>query len=415
MNKIKNWISKNRLIFNCILLAILFCFNCFAEEGAYLVYPLLAIFMFTESRKDALSLLIFSIPFICLSMPISIYMYFACVILYEIKSYIVAYCIDKKKPSKTLLIVLGVFVGFCLLPIGEYNVNLIVKLCCILTIVSVVTLFTKYPDDFRLKYNLRLLSVSLLISSAYSLLYFVSPYLRSIFAFNSSGATIIRFPALFNNINELAMLCEVCLALLVYLTLRKATVFADIIPFIIFSIVGLTTISKTFIILYGVMMIVLLVHCFRLYPFKTLLCVTVGAFLVMCIVIMKSDFVVKYANRFINEDVFTAEWSEKLSYITTGRYDLWVDMITYIGQNPQIILFGAGLGGEKVSIESPHNFFITALYNFGIIGLILFVALFAVLVANMRKQGIKLGGAIAVPIVILCMLFLAEDFFLYIR
>ena len=62
-----------------------------------------------------------------------------------------------------------------------------------------------------------------------------------------------------------------------------------------------------------------------------------------------------------------------------------------------------------------HNFFITALYNFGIVGLILFVGLFVVLFHNIKREGFKLGGAIAIPIVILCMLFLAEDFFLYIR
>ena len=415
MTKLKELYSKNKLVFNCSILAILFCLNCFAAEAAYLVYPILAVLVLTGNRADSLSLLIFSIPFICLYMPISIYMYFACIVLYEIKFHFVAYFIDKKKPSKAVLIITGLFVLYCVLPIGDYNINLVVKLCCILTIVSVISLFTKYPDDFRLRYNIRVLSYGLLISGIYCIFYFVSPYLRSIFAYYNLSDTIIRFPALFHNINELAMLCEVALSFLIYFIVRKEAGMVDAISFVIFSIIGLATVSKTFIILYAVMMVILLINCFRLNSFKTLLWVTAGAFLVLCFVVIKSDFVIKYMNRFISEDFFTAKWADKLSYMTTGRYDLWVDMIRYIGDNPLIILFGAGLGGDKVSIESPHNFFITALYNFGIVGLILFVGLLVVLFHNIKREGFKLGGAIAIPIVILCMLFLAEDFFLYIR
>ncbi len=415
MNKIKELYSKYKLIFNCSILAVLFSLNCFFYEGAYVVYPVLLLLLMISDLKDGMSLIVFCIPFICLSMPIGIYMYFACIVLFEIKFHYIAYFIDKKKPSKALLIVTGLFVVYSLLPIGDYNINLIVKMCAILTIVSLFTLFTRYPDDLRLRFNIRVISYGLLVSAVFSLFFFVSPYLRSIFAYYNLSDTIIRFPALFANINTLAMVCEIVLSILVYFIVRKQATTIDAVSFVILSIMGLATISKTFIILYAVMILILLVHCFKEYPFKTLLWLTVGAFLVLCLVVIKTDFVIKYSKRFISDDFFTASLADKLSYITTGRYDLWVDMLRYIGDNPYIILIGAGLGGDKVSIESPHNFFITALYNFGIVGLIIFVALFAVLFRNIKEQGIKVGGAIAIPFIIMGLMCLAEDFFLYIR
>lgn len=415
MNRIKELYSKYKLIFNCCILAVLFSFNCFFYEGAYFVYPVLLILLMISDLKDGLSLILFCIPFVCLSMPIGIYMYFACIVLYEIKFHYIAYFIDKKEPSKALLIVTGLFVAYSLLPIGDYNINLIIKLCAVLTIVSLFTLFTRYPNDLRLRFNIRVLSYGLLVSAVYSLFFFVSPYLRSIFAYYNLSETIIRFPALFANINTLAMVCEITLSVLTYFIVRKQATAVDTISFVILSIMGLATISKTFIILYGIMVLILLVHCFKENPFKTLLCLTVAAFLVLCLVVMKTDFVIKYSKRFISDDFFTASLADKLSYMTTGRYDLWVDMLRYIGDNPHILLIGAGLGGDKVSIESPHNFFITALYNFGIIGLIIFVALFAVLFRNIKKQGISVGGAIVIPFIIMGLMCMVEDFFLYIR
>ena len=68
MNKIKELYSKYKLIFNCSILAVLFSLNCFFYEGAYIVYPVLLILLMLSDLKDGMSLIVFCIPFICLSM-----------------------------------------------------------------------------------------------------------------------------------------------------------------------------------------------------------------------------------------------------------------------------------------------------------------------------------------------------------
>ncbi len=416
MGKLKKIYLNNRLLYDCLVLAILFCLNCFAGELAYLSFTVVGILVLTENLENSFSLLVFCIPFICLYMPISIYLFMICILIFEVKAYIEAYFKKKMKPSKSMLIMLGVFLIYCLLPIGEYNINLVVKLVVILTIISIISIFTKFPNILRLRFNLSLLSLSLLLSVIYCLLYFVSPYLREIMAEASLNSGFIRFPALFHNINELAMLCEICLSLLLYFVISKQATPNDIIPILIFSICGLATFSKIFIILFSIMLLILVIYGFIKYPFKTILWVTVGAVLVLCFVVAKSDFVIEYANRFFGNNFAELDFEEKLNVLTTTRYGLWKDMILYISDNPYIIWFGAGLGGEKVSIESPHNFFLTSLYNFGIIGLVLFVGLFVVAIRNFNKKhkGV-LDKKLLIPLLIMCILFMGEDFFLYIR
>lgn len=416
MNKIKELYLNNRVKFDCILLAILFVFNCFFYEGAYIAYIGLLALVLTENRQNGFTLIVFAIPFVSLSVPLSVGLYFACIVAYEVKHYIIAYFIDKIKPSKALLITTAIFVIFCALPIGEYNANWFIKLCAFLTIVSLFTLFTYYPKDLGLRRNLRILSGSLLLSVVYCLFYFVSPYLKDLFSETMSlGEGSMRFGALCSTVNQLAMICEISLSLIMYFVVRKEASRGDYIAFALFSVIGFTSLSKTYFILYMVLMLILIIHCFRLDAFKTLLWVTVGAMLVLCLVIIKSDFVIRYLNRFMGDDFFALDLEEKLNYLTTYRYDLWVDTLRYIGDNPSIIIYGAGLGADKVTINSPHNFFITALYNLGIIGILIYIAVIAMVIRNMKKRGIRLGKAISVPIIIFTLLFMVEDFFLFIN
>lgn len=60
-----------------------------------------------------------------------------------------------------------------------------------------------------------------------------------------------------------------------------------------------------------------------------------------------------------------------LSYITTGRSDLWTLYINKITSSIPIMLFGVGLFNERLVLIGPHNLLLHITYRMGLVGLIM--------------------------------------------
>ncbi|MBR0447807.1 MAG: O-antigen ligase family protein [Clostridia bacterium] len=62
-----------------------------------------------------------------------------------------------------------------------------------------------------------------------------------------------------------------------------------------------------------------------------------------------------------------------LSEFTTGRIEVWTRYITAMVEDPWLLLFGQGYTNIFIGEKPPHNTIIQVVYQFGLIGLVLFV------------------------------------------
>lgn len=414
--KIKKYYIENKLIANCIFLAVLFFVNCFVQGFGFFVFAIVAGLIIWQDRKIGFSILIFSLPFAGIEGYPGLYCLFACFVIYLIKHYIILFFVEKKKINYIFLSVLIAFILYSLLPIGNYNIQLFIKLFSILFLVLTLNLCVRYTDILNLRFNLTILAIGLIISSAYFLTYYISPFVHNkpIWAI---GDNFIRFTAFFTmNPNVLAMICEISLCLLTFYMLQDKFEWTDVIAYIIFAVIGLTTISKTFLILFSIMFLIMLVYVVKRYRLKALWVVCLVLILIAIALIFKGDFLMTYIGRFIKGwDSDLSSYEGVLDTATTGRYKLWTTVLEYMFINYERILIGWGLGAPMVASMSAHNFYISMLYEMGIIGSALFISLFILIVRGYKKQCPQnTSKAILVPIVIFALLFCAEDLFLYI-
>lgn len=413
--KIKEIYLNNKLLINCTLVAILFLVNCFVGEFTYVAFSFVTICIFFSSIEDGFSLLIFCLPFCCLTSLTSGAMYGISIMAFLIKTYYIMYRVDKKKVNKTLLIMCILFVLYCLFSPITFNDKLFIKLSIIIGLFIVFNLINNYPEKIRVKFNLNLLALSLFVSVVFYLTYFISPYLQTTREFFYMDNGFIRFEALLINPNTLAMLSEICLSLFVYFVLSKQFTWKDSISFFIFMALGLSTFSKTFLILLLIMVIIMVIYALKVAPFKAITGITIFSAVVLILTLLKADYILAYADRFISVETDNLTTQEMLNIITTDRYDLWVGYIEYLLKNPIALLFGKGLGAKRIIGMSAHNFYVSLLFQFGIVGTLLLITVVILFFRNFVKNNPhKVTKAVFVPILIVGLLMFVEDLFMFI-
>lgn len=412
---IKKYYLDNRLKCNCVALAILFLINCFVPYFSIVAYVLTAVLIMFESKQNGFSLIVFCIPFCAIDDHISMIALFVVLLLYVVKQYIIMFFFDKKKINWYVLATMLVFFIYSIMPFGEYNLGWAVKLLIMMLLALILNLFVNYKEILNLKFNLNLLAIGLIISSAYFLTYFLSPIIRNK-PLSTMNEGFIRFSALLVNPNALAMICEVSLGLLTIYLLQDKFEWTDIMSYVIFSVLGLSTFSKTFLILFSTMFIIMAIYCLKRYKLKAFYTFLIIGFVALIIFLLKRNVFIMYLRRFttsIDSDFDSYEYI--LDVATTGRYQLWLTVLDFMFTHPIVLVFGNGFGAPLIASLSAHNFYISLIYELGIVGTLLCIAMFATIlyVYFKQKQG-KFYKSWIVPIVILGMLMMVEDLFLYI-
>ena len=171
--KLKKYYNDNKLLFHCALIAILFFINCFVEDFSIIVFLAVGIIIIFSKINEGFSLLVFCIPFCCLDDYFSVLMFFIAFAILIIKGYYVYLRVEKNKLPLAVSISIGLFVVYSLLPIGEYNGSLWVKLLIILILVLFFNLYNYYRKEISIQNNLGILAISLFISATFYLTYFI--------------------------------------------------------------------------------------------------------------------------------------------------------------------------------------------------------------------------------------------------
>ena len=419
-NKIISIYKKNELFCNLAILTILFFLNCFMWEMSFATFSFLFVFVMISNIANGFTYIVYTIPFCMVGGEISGYLYIAVFATYVLKGYVKLIFIDKLKLDKKFLIVFLIFAVYLLLPfdgINGYNDQLIIKFIVVIGLMLFALLMTKYPKEFRIKINVNICAVALVISVMFFGTYFISDHLQNITKLFYVG-DFIRFQALLTNPNILAMACEICLALLVYFILSSKISWVEIVSFVIFAVVGFSTMSKTFLILLTIMLIVLILYFLIKKPFYALCLITSLCAIVVLLVAIKPDMFLTYFERFVKTSGDSGidnpfDWA--MSHLTTGRYDLWLSYIQYMLQYPMTLFFGATLGAGQLGGNSPHNIYISSFYQFGLIGTIIFFTAIILLCKDFKKNHpLMISKWIVIPIIIMAMLVCVEDLFMFI-
>ena len=151
-------------------------------------------------------------------------------------------------------------------------------------------------------------------------------------------------------------------------------------------IFGYLTLSRIFILSVFILLAIfflLLLSKERLYSFNTILpMVAMLALIVLIFDEATTNYVVRAG------DMYEAGYQEKIESLTPedwelifageklydpGRFGIWKIYITYLMQNPFMIIFGKGITNTMLGKKHAHNLFLNGIYWLGIVGVILYL------------------------------------------
>ena len=226
---------------------------------------------------------------------------------------------------------------------------------------------------------------------------------------------LFRFMALYTNPNTLAMVCELALAILAYYIASHKYNRKDVITFIIISLIGILTASKTYLVLLFIILICLFIFNIKNISKYELVFILLGLIICVIFTIVKFDIILSMIKRFIAIDVSGMGANQFLNILTTTRYELWQGYWGYLIENPLSLFIGRGMGASKIGTNSGHNMYLNIIYQMGILGFVLLTTVVIFIIMDSKKKNkIKFNKAIIIPILILALLCCIEDLFIFV-
>lgn len=411
-----DWYKKIALYINLSVITGLFLLSCFFPWVTIIAYSLVLICTLCCNLKIGLSYVLFSIPFLWLCLPYTAIFFMVALVGYIIKLIILKVKRNEFnfKLSKPTIIFLSLFILYSFIPTdGYFNANMFIKALCLIAILGVILLIIKFPEEIQVKFNLRMIAIGLLCASLMGLLKPYSAHLQEIIELHTVNG-YVRYAALFYNTNTLALICEICISIFTYYILSNQCTKRDIFTFITLTTLGFTTFSKTFMIIMAVIVLILFIYAIRSKSKIAWFCIVLIGVETILVTALVPNYLIAYLQRF---DIGAVEGNttvgDALNIITTSRYDLWLEYLQYVVNHPLVFVFGRSLAAPTLSTLAPHNVYISALYQLGVVGTTLFVLALVFLIIDAKKQaGYKFNKSIFSPLLVLALIAFVEDLIL---
>ncbi len=413
IEKLKKIYLEKKILIDCTLLSILFFANAFLDIFTYFSFSLLFILVLSSDLRQSISYVFFSVPYCAINMNQSVFLFLVCLIVCVVRLCIEKFYKEKHKIDKKILIFCGLLLLYLIFPYKNiYNGLMFAKIAFIMVAVFIIYLLVNFADDLRLKTNMRYLAYSLLISCFFALfIRLVSPDIRSI----GFVGKPFRFMALTTNPNTIAIICEIALGILAYYIVSGIYTRRDVIAFIIFAIIGLTSASKTFMILLALILFLMFILNARKVSKKGWLLISILLGTAIIFVIVKFDLILAMVRRFIRTDVSGMNSEQFLNILTTTRFELWKGYVKFLLENPIFIIFGRGLGAPIIGETSCHNMYLSSMYQIGIVGMVLLITTVVIVVRDAKKkEKIALNKGLVIPIIACAALACIEDLIFFI-
>jgi len=295
---------------------------------------------------------------------------------------------------------------------------------------AVFFIFVVYRETLNIKHLFYCFVCGIFVSAGLSLFIPVIPYLKKTIEVYYIG-NLQRYSAIMTNPNLFYELCLSAIVLLFVLILNnKISVYYGFLT-ILLSVLGILTISKTFLICMILIMFILILALVVKRNKKCL--VTVAVFAVS--VVISAVIVLPYTNELIGrgKSITNIESSESYDEKTeegdvldskeeqgaseagfTGRFDIWKMYVNDLIDSGYDTLFGQGVGSAHgLAGTHPHNSYIQMVYEMGLVGVVLIIAfcLYLMIILNfsIRKAWINLTYS---PLLVMLFYFLVESHFM---
>lgn len=269
-----------------------------------------------------------------------------------------------KRIKENYIFFIGIFALYSLLGVGN-NYTAFVKLIFGLVLLYVF-ISEIAPENFKnqiMSFALGMLGSSFIgtMKESWSR---ISNYYDDIDHIYVAGVRSMRFSGLNSDPNyySIAAIIAIFLCLRLFFNKNGSPVLTGVTSAILIFF-GLISYSKMFLLGIALLLLVFIIH--RLKSVKQALITLLGLALVAGVFLIwayDSGYIPTILNRLVTDD------------ISTGRFDIWKDYLTYIIESPKTLLFGDGLGCDYYNSKGPHNAYIEIIFHLGIVGSILFLA-----------------------------------------
>ena len=185
------------------------------------------------------------------------------------------------------------------------------------------------------------------------------------------GSYALRFSGLQGNPNYYTLDIIVAISAIVVLLNNSVKPKIPLICFvIILSVFGFMSVSKSFLVTWGLMMILWLAVLLKKNFIQALKFIIIAGVALIIFYIVASEYIDLYISRLL-EDI-----GGSLDDITTGRFSIWIDYIKAIFQDLKILFMGNGLNTILESVgKGTHNTFLESIFYLGIFGSLLLLSL----------------------------------------
>lgn len=255
-------------------------------------------------------------------------------------------------------------------------------LTMLLLALSFITMFLAFLtiQDTKIIFNLVIFSFFIFTC------YYIIHYRNEILHFSSYGTEAFRLGTDFANENDVALFAIIALSFTFHeLCFAKSYYKLVYIPPVLTALlVGLTTGSRTFIIASAIIILVILF--FRFIKHKILYFLVITVLVVIFIILLSTPFMETMRTRLTKMfETFFGKTTNQIDYSSVSR-SIWFDYGFTLGSKNIIIGYGyAGFSIYSGVGTFTHSNFTEVFCDFGIIGLFLFYAPYAIFVARCYK------------------------------
>ena len=222
------------------------------------------------------------------------------------------------------------------------------------------------------------------------------------------GESLSRLKLLTENANSLAIYCSLALSYFVYAILNKnGNIIKNSVLLILSVLFGLSTMSKTFLVVCIGIIIYLFVVIVKKYKIRSIKILIPVSIVFVIIGFIFKDRISLIFDRFsIVYYSYTDHW---LNNLTTGRYNIWMKYKAEIISTIPKLLFGVGFFNKRLVKIGPHSLPIHLVYRMGLIGVVLLLFLFYSYYKSLNKT-VKSNSKSFLPIFVLIFIGMIESF-----
>lgn len=301
--------------------------------------------------------------------------------------------------NKTILIIILAILVYSLLPFGTYKMIRWRWLSTFFIIIGTCYILKQLIGKIEFSKVLYCLLLGLAVSSLFRGLLDSGAFVRK-FQLNNIS---YRFEALMINPNYFSEACAmICASLLVLLYKNKNVIFSSI-CFVVSLCLGVSTKSKSFLLLSVIFITIFLIYFLRLAVKKKNVPLQILIYCSFIIGIILTIFFMQSRINFNNKI--------NLTQLLSNRNTIWKMALKELTENPTSLIFGLGIGSEIrwEQAQTCHSVYLEILQKFGIFGTAIFLTLtIYCLVLLFKKYDIKQNLINLLPVVTLAIYSLTD-------